>query len=76
MRLQANLHGAWKNLPEHDGGSEAHLLKLGPATYPNAGGMRILDDRLLYANKVVWMWTKAQGWHRPHWYNREERHEL
>jgi len=24
----------------------------------------------------AWMWTKAQGWYRPHWYNREERHEL
>jgi hypothetical protein len=71
MRLQANLHGAWKNLPEHDGGSEAHLLALGPAAYPNAGGMRLLDG-----HQVVWMWTKAQGWYRPHWYKTEERHEL
>ena len=71
MRLQANLHGAWRNLPEHDGGSEAHLLKLGPSAYPHAIGLRIKDE-----HQVVWMWNAKQGWYRPHWYQIEERHEL
>jgi hypothetical protein len=71
MRLDANLHGAWKSLHEHDCGSEAHLKQLGTAAYPQANALRIKDD-----HQVIWLWDRAQGWYRPPWYQREERNEL
>lgn len=70
MRLQVNLHGAWRNVPDQAGGlDEGQLMAAALATHPEASGFRILhgvDD--FCRPRVIWLWSPEAGWHRPRWY--------
>lgn len=69
MKLQANEHGAWRTVSPFvaDDSPLDALLKLAPA----APKLRVLND----CGVVLWFWTADKGWHRPHWYGRDQQEQ-
>ena len=66
MKLQANYHGAWKNISPfvEENSSLDALRKL----VPDAPKLRIVDG-----TDVIWYWNQEEGWHRPSFYKGGDR---